>query len=121
MEPLQTFPLDGNATATHKARVYSVTDFMQGRLVSWLPDATLADMARGEGLARALGGRWVRGFAGWRMLPRYARCWVKLFDAGFSAKWREYVPGSVGFYAPAERGALTLKEAMRKAKDLQEK
>ena len=117
---MQTFPLDGNAAGAQKARVYSVTDFMQGRLIGWLPDATLADMARGEGLARALGGRWVRDFAGWRMLPRYARCWAALFDAGFSAKWREYVPGSVAFYAPNERGALTLKEAMRRAKILQE-
>lgn len=53
-----------------------------------LADLPEADHPRAEYLARAFRGRWVPAHQGYAMSPSYHARWQRLFDAGFSAAYR---------------------------------
>ena len=106
--------LTGSVAPVGKAYELSDAPMAGERLLRYALSARLADMERGNALARALGGRWVRASAGWHLRPRYASCWAALFDAGFSAVRYGYGSGMYSFVLGDKR--MGLWAAMRKAK-----
>ena len=110
--------LTGDLPHIEKRHVYSLSDapIAGEKLLRWEVGADVADIERGNGLAAALGGRWVRASHGWHIRPRYAACWVALFAAGFCARRYGYGGGMYSFYEAGNRKPLGLWAAMRKAK-----
>lgn len=74
------------------------------RLLRFDPTATIEDLERGHHIARALGGRWVNGSAGYHMRPVKAVQFARLFDNGMSVI-RRYKPEPVDCWSHASCGA----------------
>ena len=89
-------------------------------LVRFVAGASAADIERASNLARALGGRWVRGSHGFHLRPASARRLDQLFKAGINVS-RKYKPEPVDcYYHPAAPDdELPLRTALSVARKLQ--
>lgn len=83
-------------------------------LLRFTPEILLSDLERGSALARALGGRLARAYAGYNLTPSASRKWVVLFGAGFTA-YRRQLHGSdlVWRFGRNDGECLRLAEAMK--------
>ncbi len=84
------------------------------RMVTFEPEATLSDIQRGAGLAKALSARSTRDPVGWTMTPSRMDKWVLLFDAGFEAYTLPFDPLIRYRRTPGER--IRLYDALKVAK-----
>lgn len=87
-------------------------------LLCFTPDTLLCDVERGSTLARALGGRLARYYAGYTLYPANARKWEALFRAGFTAYRRQL--GGVDLvwrYGRSDAECLPLALAVKAARE----